>query len=424
MAEKEVIETLGRLYGAANDACLDNCDLFDALVKKGVVTREELEHREPVGKSGKLHSVAARKLRWWQQDLRRLGLLERDPTKRGRWALTGKGKKQFTQTTGRAVLLGFSTDLGIALWGTCQEALARLDEPISLVLTSPPYCLAKERAYGGPKAQEWVDFILRCIEPLVKSLKRGGSIVLNIGNDSFISGSPARSTLTYRLVLELESKLSLSLVDTMVWWNASKPPGPIRYASLERVQLNSAWEPCFWFTNDAHALASDNRRVLMEHSERHLKLIKGGGEMREASYSDGAHAIRAGRSFSKMTEGRIPRNVLEFGHACKAQQAYKRRARALGLPAHGAPFPERLVEFLIKFMTEEGDLVVDPFSGSFTVPAVAERLNRRWVGVDTMGEYVRGGAERFTEAPGFELGPDLVEAMEWRTNPQLPLLLI
>jgi site-specific DNA-methyltransferase (cytosine-N4-specific) len=352
-----------------------------------------------------------------------MGLLERDASKRGRWVLTGKGRKQFMQPEPKAVLLGFSTDLGVALWASCEEAMSRLDEPISLVLTSPPYCIARSRNYGGPTVVEYIDFITRCMEPLIKALKRGGSICLNVGNDVFVAGSPARSTVNHRLVIALEDRFQLSLMDVLVWVNKSKPPGPIQWASLQRVQLNSAWEPVLWFTNDPGAVCSDNRRVLMEHTERQLKLIRGGGEMRERIHSDGAHRIRMGKSYSRATEGRIPRNVLEVGHSCAGQRTYKAAARELGLPVHGAPMPEKLAEMLIGFLTEKGDLVVDPMAGSFTVPSVAQRMGRRWIGVEKMGEYVRGGAERFRGGAGFSLGEDLLIAMEERSGPQLSLCL-
>lgn len=423
MDTSKAMEIMGQSYATARDGALSNQDLFEALVSKGVVSKEELQKRSPVGKAEELHSLAKRGVRWWQQSMRAMGLLERDGSQRGRWMLTGKGRKQFMQPAPKAVMLGFSTDLGVALWASCEDAMSRLDEPISLVLTSPPYCIARSRNYGGPSAGEYIDFITRCIEPVVRSLKRGGSICLNLGNDVFIEGSPARSTVNHRLVIALEDRFRLSLMDTLVWVNKSKPPGPIQWASLKRVQLNSAWEPVLWFTNDPHQVCSDNRRVLMEHTERHLRLMKGGGEMRDRVHSDGAHRIRMGKSYSTLTEGRIPRNVLEIGHACSGQRAYKEAARALGLPVHGAPMPEKLAELLIGFMTSANELVVDLFAGSFTVPAVAERMGRRWVGVDTMGEFIRGGAERFRHASGFELGEELLMAMDQRAGPQMQLCL-
>lgn len=48
--------------------------------------------------------------------------------------------------------------------------------------------------------------------------------------------------------------------------------------------------------------------------------------------------------------------------------------------------PEKLLEKIIKFATKEGDIVLDFFVGSGTTPAVAEKLNRRWIAVD-VGKY-------------------------------------
>jgi DNA modification methylase len=57
--------------------------------------------------------------------------------------------------------------------------------------------------------------------------------------------------------------------------------------------------------------------------------------------------------------------------------------------------PEGLAEFFIKFLTSEHDLVLDPFSGSNTTGAVAERLGRRWVGVEARHDYVMDSRVRF-----------------------------
>lgn len=161
-----------------------------------------------------------------------------------------------------------------------------------------------------------------------------------------------------------------------------------------------AWEPIYWLTNNPRAVRSDNRRVLREHTERHLRLMQNGGEQRDQVFSDGAYRVHPGR-FGNQTDGKIPRNVLTFGHSCSDQRAYKRAARAAGLPAHGAPMPLALASFLIEFLSEPGDLIVDPFGGSFTTAKAAERLGRRWLSSECMLEYVLGGATRFYDAPGF-----------------------
>jgi DNA modification methylase len=54
-----------------------------------------------------------------------------------------------------------------------------------------------------------------------------------------------------------------------------------------------------------------------------------------------------------------------------------------------------LVEFFVKFLTDEGDLVFDPFGGSNTTGAVAETLSRRWVSCEANLQYVTSSLGRF-----------------------------
>ncbi len=61
---------------------------------------------------------------------------------------------------------------------------------------------------------------------------------------------------------------------------------------------------------------------------------------------------------------------------------------------HPARFPEQLAEFFILAGTNEGDLVLDPFSGSGTTCIVAEKHNRKWIGVDANKDYCELAQER------------------------------
>jgi len=68
-------------------------------------------------------------------------------------------------------------------------------------------------------------------------------------------------------------------------------------------------------------------------------------------------------------------------------------------------FPSTLPEFIIEFLTQEEDLVVDPFAGSNKVGLAAERNGRRWLSCDFILEYVRVQAEMFRSTKGFWLNP-------------------
>ena len=56
--------------------------------------------------------------------------------------------------------------------------------------------------------------------------------------------------------------------------------------------------------------------------------------------------------------------------------------------------PIALLERIIKASSKEGDIVLDPFSGTFTTSFVAKSLNRRSIGVELQEEYVKIGLRR------------------------------
>lgn len=393
-------------YADAPASTLDNATLYGIVAERAGLDPDELETRIPIGKAGALHNAAKRRIRWYQQTLKQLGVIERVDGERGIWKLTENAGQDLQKAAAGVKLVAFSTDLGISVWSRCESVFGGLNEPIALCVTSPPYPLRQARAYGNPDEARYVDFICEALEPVVRNLVAGGSIVLNISNDIFEAKSPARSLYVERLILALHDRLGLSLMDRMPWVNFSKPPGPTWWACVNRVQLTTAYEPVFWFTNDPARVRSDNRRVLEAHSDRHLRLMQAGGAQRSAIYGDGAYRIRPD-SYGRLTNGKIPRNVIQRGHACNDTLAYRQHAAALGVPAHGAMQPTSIPDFFIRFLTEPGDLVVDTFGGTIRTGLAAERLGRRWLVTEWILQYLRGAAELFRDFPGFGMHPAL-----------------
>lgn len=379
---------------------VSNNELYEHLVETGAVDRAELESLQPVGREGKKYQCAKRRVRWTQQTLKKLGFLE-PAGARGHWRLTEAGRRGLTPAKPRQVLLGFSTQLGVALWASCDDVFPNLNEPISLCLTSPPFPLARPRNYGNVSEHLWVDWLCARLEPIVKHLIPGGSVILHVSNDIFLPKSPARSLCCERLIIALYERLGLFKMDSHVWHNSCRPPGPIQWASKERVQLNAAWDPVYWLTNDPSKVRSDNRRILEPHTEQHIKLMRRGGERTARSNGDGSHRVRVG-AYGKETEGRIARNVLTMRHNCASQDRYKAYCRELGLPAHGASMPLALAKKYVQFLTVKGELVVDPFGGGLTTGLAAEELGCHWMLTELMGEHVMGGAGRFHGAEGFK----------------------
>lgn len=63
-----------------------------------------------------------------------------------------------------------------------------------------------------------------------------------------------------------------------------------------------------------------------------------------------------------------------------------------------APFPEALAEHFLRSLCPPGGTVIDPFSGSATTVAVAERLGRHGIGLDLRASQAELGARRLAEA--------------------------
>jgi len=328
-----------------------------------------------------------------------MGILER-ADQRGVWRLSEDAGKNLHRIIAGNQLVAFSTRLGVAIWARHKEVFPSLGEPIALCITSPPYPLRVQRAYGGPTSEEYPDFVCTALEGIVRALQPGGSIVLNVANDVFEERSPARSLYVERLVLALHDRLGLALMDRVPWVNLSKPPGPTWWACINRVQLSAAYEHQLWFTNDATRVRADNRRVLEEHTARQRELMAAGGAQRSAVYGDGAYRIRK-NSYGRETPGRLARNVMLRGHACTDTKAYRRVATSMGLPLHGAMMPTAVPDFWVRLLTDVDDLVVDPFGGTVRTGLAAERLGRRWIVTEWIREYLQGAASLFRNNAGF-----------------------
>lgn len=61
---------------------------------------------------------------------------------------------------------------------------------------------------------------------------------------------------------------------------------------------------------------------------------------------------------------------------------------------HPSQKPEALLERIIEVSSNEGDIILDPFSGTFTTSAVAKKLNRKSIGIEIEEEYVKTGLRR------------------------------
>lgn len=82
---------------------------------------------------------------------------------------------------------------------------------------------------------------------------------------------------------------------------------------------------------------------------------------------------------------KVPGNVWDFNRVRFKMDEYEN---------HPTQKPEALLERIIKASSNPGDVVLDPFSGSYTTSAVAVRLGRVGVGIELNEEYYEIGLRR------------------------------
>ena len=71
---------------------------------------------------------------------------------------------------------------------------------------------------------------------------------------------------------------------------------------------------------------------------------------------------------------------------------------------HPAQKPEKLIEMLVRCFTKRSDLVLDPFLGSGTTAVVAERLGRRWIGIEKDKRFCEIARERILKSTSISRG--------------------
>jgi DNA modification methylase len=282
----------------------------------------------------------------------------------------------------------YATTLGRCFEGDALDVLRKLpDNSVALVLTSPPFALRRRKAYGNVDASEYVEWFWPFAVEIHRVLDAEGSFVFDLGG-AWNRGSGTRSLYQYELILRLSRIFHLA--QEIYWYNPSKLPTPAEWVTIRRTRVKDAVNTLWWLSKTESPRA-DNRRVLRPYSRSMRRLLRDGYQTakRPSQHDIGPH-------FRRDNGGAIPPNLLQVPNT-RSSDAYFRRCREVGLPIHPARFPAPVPEFFIHFLTEPGQLVLDPFAGSNMTGHVAERLERRWLSIEINPDYVAGSRLRFDD---------------------------
>jgi DNA modification methylase len=294
----------------------------------------------------------------------------------------------------------YATDFGAAYWGNSLEIMGKIpDDSINLVITSPPYALHFKKEYGNVSKSDYVSWFIPFAKEILRILRADGSFVLNIGG-SYNRGEPTRSIYHFKLLIALVEEVGFLLAQECFWYNPAKMPMPAEWVTVRRIRIKDSVEYVWWFSKTPWPKAN-NRKVLKPYSKDMMRLNQRGVR---ATVRPSGHNIRS--TFDKIEAGgSIPANffedettldLLRFGNNA-ANDSYTVKCKKAGIKIHPARFPAVLPEFFIKLLSDEYDVVLDPFAGSNTTGAVAENLNRRWIALESVEDYLRASKFRFED---------------------------
>lgn len=240
--------------------------------------------------------------------------------------------------------------------GDCLVLMEELgDNSIDLVVTSPPYGLAKEYETDDPRKQleENVNLIENLFVRLARVIKRGGYVVINFGDNGFgkkINSDEVLSTIPMAIHhYPIGIKHGFELQATRIW---RKSYGAMKFPFF----LNHHPRPVFDY----------------EHIWTWRKPSGDGAE----KVSD--HSISRRGVWTTST----------------SDEAYQGGYETGVLDAHCAAYPVVIPQNAIELYSDEGNLVLDPFLGSGTTAIAAIRTNRNFLGFEINSDYFAGAQKR------------------------------
>jgi DNA modification methylase len=284
----------------------------------------------------------------------------------------------------------YKTELGAAFLGDSRSLLARVpDETVNLVMTSPPFALTRKKEYGNESAEDYVEWFFDFAREFKRILTPDGSVVIDLGG-AYLPGRPVRALYQFELLIRLCKDIGFFLAQEFFHYNPSRLPSPAEWVTVRRIRVKDAVNVVWWLSVSDNPKA-DNRQVLKPYSDSMKQLLKNGYR---AKLRPSGHEIS--EKFSRDNSGAIPPNLLELANT-ESNSAYLRRCKEVGIRPHPARFPVDFPRFFIDFLTDEGDVVLDPFAGSNTTGQAAEMSGRRWLAFEIDESYLQGSVYRFQE---------------------------
>ena len=247
----------------------------------------------------------------------------------------------------------FSNNNGRIFLGDALEILSGIpDESVDLVFVDPPYNIGKNFAGRKDKWKTDDEYLAWCyqwIDLCIRKVKPDGSLYI-------------MTSTQFMPYFDLYVRNKLTVLSRIVWaYDSSGVQAKKHYGSM--------YEPVLYCVKDKNRYTFNADDILVE--------AKTGARRKLIDY-------RKTPPQPYKTE-KVPGNVWNFSRVRYRMDEYEN---------HPTQKPVSLMERIIKASSNPGDLVLDPFSGTFTTCYVAQKLGRRFLGIEIQEEYFKIGLRR------------------------------
>ena len=248
----------------------------------------------------------------------------------------------------------FSNDLSTIYHGDSFSVLSEYvdNNSVDLIFADPPYNIGKmfgEFEDRWPSDESYAEWCQQWLSLCLKKLKANGSLYVMTSTQAMPH-------------LDLWLRARCTVLSRIVWHYDSSGVQAKRF-------YGSMYEPILFCVKDPKSYTFNAADIEVE--------AKTGAVRKLIDYR------KANPTPYKTTK--VPGNVWSLPRVRYRMSEYEE---------HPSQKPESLLERIIKASSNPGDLVLDPFGGTFTTSAVAQALNRRSISMDANSEYIKIGLRR------------------------------
>lgn len=246
------------------------------------------------------------------------------------------------------------SDNSIAVLGNCIEELNKIqDNTIDLIFADPPYNIGKDFGNNKDKwdnTEEYINWCKIWIDECFRVLKNEGTFYF----------MTATQFMPY---LDVYCSEKYNVLSRIVWTYDSS-------GVQSKKIFGSLYEPILMCNKDKKAKYTFNYKDILVEA-------KTGAKRKLIDYRK--------KIPTPYNTQKVPGNVWNFNRVRFKMEEYEN---------HPTQKPEKLLERIILASSNEGDIVLDPFSGTFTTSAVAIKNDRKAIGIELNEEYYKIGIRR------------------------------